>query len=139
MNANVIRSRIPSELTADEVRAIRGDERLQREIADAYGLTASAVSLIKARKCRGDVPSILAPPPKAKPVPTEVKITVCPPAQAAGHKPLGGRSKLKDFPESGRLSGSPIRDVHPDPILSVTDAPSPQLPAPHYADDWFMF
>ncbi len=139
LKTDVVRSRIPSELTADEVRAVRCDERLQREIADAYGLTASAVSLIKSRKCRGDVPTaepVQAPTPK--PAPKEIKVTVCPPALAAGHKPLGVRLKLKEIPEIGKLIVRPARDVRPDPMPSATAVPPPQLTASYYADDWFL-
>ena len=122
---------------ADEVRAIRVDTRLQREIADAYGLTASAVSLLKARKCRGDVPNIPAPAPK--PAPIEIRVTVCPPARSAGHKSLaGGRLKPRACTESGKLSGRPTLDVYPDSMLSPGDVPQSQSPAQHYADDWFF-
>ena len=137
LKTDVVRSRIPSELTADEVRAIRSDERLQREIADTYGLTASAVSLIRSRKCRGNVPNVQSTPPN--PAPTEIKVTVCPPARAAGHKPLAGaRLKSKAFPEIGKLSNRLTHDMRPAPMPSATDEQPPQLPALQYSEEWFL-
>ena len=84
MNKDFVSSRIPSELSDGEVRAIRSDNRLQREIAQDFGLTLSAVSLIKSRKCRSDVPDIVIKAPE----PPKITVHVCPPAKAAGHKPL---------------------------------------------------
>lgn len=52
--------RYPSQLSADEVRAVRNDSRRQHVIADCYGLSQSAVSMIKSHKSRADVPD--APP-----------------------------------------------------------------------------
>ena len=137
----VARSRIPSELSDDEVRAVRADSRLQREIAETFGLTASAVSLIKARKCRGDVPAI-APVqmPVPKPVQREIKITVCPTARAGGHKPFGRHIKHRTVPESGKLSittshCAPIADLHTTQDSSQANVMcQPQS----YQDDWFM-
>lgn len=42
-------------LTEDDVRAIRSDTRTQKEIAEKYGMDQSAVSLIKRRKRWGHV------------------------------------------------------------------------------------
>lgn len=42
-------------LTADNIRVIRNDPRLQRIIAEEYGITQSNVSVIKARKSWGHI------------------------------------------------------------------------------------
>ncbi len=149
MKSEAIRSRIPSELGDNEVRAIRADNRLQREIAEAYGLTSSAVSLIKARKCRGNVPDAPAPAPVAKVIPeapaqkivkSEIKVTVCPPAQAAGHKPFArGRIKLKTNTDSGNLSFNLMRDIRTNDVPSIAiEAHQQPAPIEHYSDDWFL-
>ena len=137
----VARSRIPSELSDDEVRAVRADTRLQREIAETFGLTASAVSLIKARKCRGDVSAIAhVQVPVQKPVQREIKITVCPPARAGGHKPFGRHIKPRTVQESGRLSVTTSYSAPITALQSMPDSSQANVMSQHqsYQDDWFM-
>ena len=136
MNQKFVLSRIPSELSDEEVRSVRRDNRLQREIAQDFGLTLSAVSLIKSRKCRADVPELVDRPQPVMqpPAPPKIIVHVCPPAKAAGHKPLRKQMlKLKPVAESWqpatRVIAAPITDA-------ITPPPMPQE---HHPDDWLLF
>ena len=136
MNNKFVFSRIPSELSDEEVRAIRNDNRLQREIAQEFGLTLSAVSLIKSRKCRADVPEIVIQPQPIVSPPELPKIVVfvCPPAKAAGHKPLRKQMlKLKPAAESWQ----PTTRAIAAPITET--ATMLAIPQEHHPDDWLLF
>ena len=124
----IVASRIPSELLAEEVRAVRCDNRLQREIASEYGLTLSAVSLIKSRKCRADVPELAIKPPEVR----KIVVFVCPPAKASGHKPLR-KQMLKPVAESWKPTARQI--TAPDTEAAIT----PPMPYEHHPDDWLLF
>ena len=126
----LVKSRIPSELSAEDVRAVRADNRLQREIAQSFGLTSSAVSLIKARKCRADVPELVVPPPE----PPKIIVFVCPPAKAAGHKPLRKQMlKLNPVAKSWQPTTRPII------TLNTVATTTPPMPQEHHLDDWLLF
>ncbi len=130
MYKDFVASRIPSELSDGEVRAIRSDNRIQREIAQDFGLTLSAVSLIKSRKCRSDVPDIVIKAPE----PPKITVHVCPPAKAAGHKPLRKQMlKLKPFAESWQ----PTTRAIAAPITETVTPPS--MPHEYHPDDWLLF
>ena len=130
MNNKLVISRIPSELSDDEVRSVRRDNRLQREIALDFGLTLSAVSLIKSRKCRADVTNIATQQPEAP----KIVIFVCPPAKAAGHKPLRRQMlKLKPVAESWQPTAKPITTQNAEAAIT------PPMQYEHHPDDWFLF
>ncbi len=136
MSKKFVASRIPSELSADEIKTVRSDSRLQREIAREFGLTLSAVSLIKARKCRADVPETVIQPQPVVPPPELPKIIVhvCPPAKAAGHKPLRKQMlKLKPLAESWQ----PTTRAIAAPITET--AAMPPVPHEYHPDDWLLF
>ena len=136
MKTKFVISRIPSELSDHEVREVRGDNRLQRKIAKDFGLTLSAVSLIKSLKCRADVsehviqPQPIVPPPE----PPKIVVFVCPPAKASGHKPLRKQMlKLKPVAESWQPT---IRAIS----APITDAVTPPpMPQEYHPDDWLLF
>ena len=136
MKTKFVISRIPSELSDHEVREVRGDNRLQRKIAKDFGLTLSAVSLIKSRKSRADVPDIVIQPQPIIPPPEPPKIAVfvCPPAKASGHKPLRKQMlKLKPVAESWQPT---IRAIS----APITDAVTPPpMPQEYHPDDWLLF
>ena len=137
MKNEFISSRIPSELSDHEVREVRGDNRLQKEIAKDFGLTLSAVSMIKSRKCRADVSDIAIQPQPVIPPPEPPKIVVfvCPPAKASGHKPLRKQMlKLKPVAESWQPTIRPI--TTPNTEAAITPPPMPQE---YHPDDWLLF
>ena len=136
MNKDFVASRIPSELSDGEVRAIRCDNRLQREIAQEFGLTLYSVSLIKSRKCRFDVSEhVIQPQPVVlPPEPPKIVVFVCPPAKASGHKPLRKQMlKLKPVAESWQPTTRAIS-------APITDAVTPpSMPHEYHPDDWLLF
>ncbi len=136
MNNKFVISRIPSELSDEEVRSVRRDNRLQREIAQEFGLTLSAVSLIKSRKCRANVPETVIQPQPVVPPPDPPKIVVfvCPPAKASGHKPLRKQMlKLNPVAESWHPTTRAIS-------VPITDAVTPPpMPHEYHPDDWLLF
>ena len=136
MNKDFVASRIPSELLDGEVRTIRNDNRLQREIAQDFGLTLSSVSLIKSRKCRADVPEHVSQPQPVvlPPVSPKIIVHVCPPAKAAGHKPLRKQMlKLKPVAESWQ----PTTRAIAAPITETVTPPP--MPHEYHPDDWLLF
>ena len=136
------RSRIPSELSDTDVRAIRqAVGKPHREIADAYGLTLSAVSLIRSGKARRDVPDAPPSPAAAPPVAaipksaaaTQIKVTVCPPKAAGGHKRPPARVKLLPIPDA--------RPTMPMPAAAARHVEIPDVRSHlHTAegDDWLL-
>ena len=136
MKNKFVSSRIPSELSDNEVRKVRDDKRLQKEIAKDFGITLSAVSLIKSRKCRADVPEIAFQPQPVVPPPEPPKIVVfvCPPAKASGHKPLRKQMlKLKPVAESWQPTARLIT------VPNTEAAITPPMPQECHPDDWLLF
>ena len=136
MKNEFISSRIPSELSDNEVRKVRDDNRLQREIARDFGLTFSAVSLIKSRKCRADVPDVVIhPQPIVPPLePPKFVVFICPPAKASGHKPLRKQMlKLKPVAESWQPTTRAITAPNAEAAII------PPMPQEYHPDDWLLF
>ena len=136
-----LRSRIPSELSDDEVRAIRqADGRPHREIADEYGLTPGSVGLIRSGKARRDVTDDAPTAPAAatpvaaipKPAAAPIKVTVCPPMAAAGHKRPPSRVRMLPIPDDRRTKPTPTAAVR---HIEIPDVRAHQQPA---EDDWLL-
>ncbi len=128
MITKIVRSRIPSELSSEEIKAVRCDNRLQREIPQDYGLTLSAVSSIKSRKCQAEIPDFPIKPPEAP----KIVVFVCPPAKASGHKPLR-KQMLKPVPEFWKPTARTIS------VPDTEAATAPPMPYKHHPDDWLLF